>query len=128
MVASGIGSAIAGLFGWFGTQRRRRGMARVFEIERLIERVKDADNAEALDDLARQIDDLFGQALRQAVDGTLDHAGLETFKLALNESRARLDRRRSELAGMAPKAMAPKEMGPNEMAPNEAAAARLRRA
>ena len=37
----------------------------------------------------------------QAVDGTLDRAELETFKLALDESRARLDRRRHELAGMA---------------------------
>jgi hypothetical protein len=102
-------------------------MSRVFEIERLIERVKEADNAEVLDDLARQIDELFSQALRQAVDGTLDQAGLETFKLALNESRARLDRRRNELAGMARNETSPKELAPNEMAPNEAAAARLRR-
>ena len=41
-------------------------------------------------------------ALRQAVDGTLDQAGLETFKLALNEARSRIDRRRNELADTAP--------------------------
>ena len=132
MVASGIGSAIVGLFGWFDTQRRRRAMSRVFEIERLIERVKEADNVDALDDLARQIDELFGQALRQAVDGTMDQAGLETFKLALNEfpraARPAAERTGRHGAEMAQKELAPKGMAPNEMAPNEAAAARLRRA
>ena len=34
LLASGIGSAFAGLFGWFDTKRRRRAMSRVFEIER----------------------------------------------------------------------------------------------
>jgi hypothetical protein len=52
--------------------------------------------------LAQQVDELFGRALHQAVDGTLDHAGLETFKLALNEARSRIDRRRIELADLAP--------------------------
>jgi TRAP-type uncharacterized transport system substrate-binding protein len=110
MVASGIGSATAGLFGWLDTKRRRRTMSSVFEIERLIESVKAAETGTALDALAQQVDGLFGQALRQAVDGTLDHAGLETFKLALNEARSRIDRRRNELA----------DTGPNE------ATARLR--
>ena len=102
MVASGIGSAIAGMFGWLDTKRRRRTMSRVFEIERLIEGLKDAETGDALDALARQVDGLFGQALRQAVDGTLDHAGLETFKLALNEARSRIDRRRNKLADKTP--------------------------
>ena len=94
---SGVGSAFAAMLGRFNTERRRRIMSRVFEIEALIDRAAAADSSEALAQIERETDEVFRVALKQAVRGDLDEAGIKTFEMALMEARTRIAQRRAAL-------------------------------
>lgn len=97
-LASGIGSAFAGAFGWFNTRRRAITMARVREIEKLADAASEAKTADELDEIEKQMQTVFAYALDQAIFERLDEANLNTFKFALDEARNRIDRRRTALA------------------------------
>ena len=97
-LASGVGSAFAGAFSWFGSRRRARTMARVHEIETLADAATGAPSSEALDDIEKQMQAIFAFALDQAIHEKLDEANLNTFKFALDEARNRIERRRVMLA------------------------------
>jgi hypothetical protein len=115
-LVSGVGSAFAAMLGRFNAERRRRIMAKVLEVEQLFEQ---ADNAAGLDELAgieRHAHEAFLFALREAVRGELDEAGIKTFELVLSEVRGRIERRRAVLAEAAAAAAAP----PEAAAPAEA--------
>ncbi|MEW6453632.1 MAG: TAXI family TRAP transporter solute-binding subunit [Pseudomonadota bacterium] len=97
-LASGIGSAFAGAFSWFNSQRRARTMARVHEIEKLADAATEAKSTEELDEIEKQVQGVFAFALDQAIHEKLDEANLNTFKFALDEARNRIERRRVALA------------------------------
>jgi hypothetical protein len=72
-------------------------MSRVFEIEELMGRADAAQTPEELAEIERRMGEIFQTALKQAVHGDLDDAGLKTFELALTEARSRIERRRQAL-------------------------------
>jgi hypothetical protein len=97
-LASGLGSAGAALVSSINAQRRRKLMSRVFEIEGLIARADAAQSPEELAEIERSMGEIFQTALKQAVHGDLDEAGIKTFEMALAEARNRIERRRQALA------------------------------
>ena len=100
-IASGIGSAFAGAVGWLNTQRRQKILSKVFEIEHLLDRAGSAETLDELADIERRAGEIFRLALKQAVAGELDDAGLATFQLAWSEARSRIEARRLALASAA---------------------------
>jgi len=98
LVASGIGSASAALFGWFTTRRRGKVMSSIFSIEQVIDSVPGAKSIAELDALEQQADEIFRVALKTASKGELDAAGIAAFEMALIDARARLRQRRAEIS------------------------------
>lgn len=112
LVASGIGSASAALFGWFTTRRRGKVMSSIFCIEQVIDAVPTAKTAADVDVLEQQANEIFRVALKTAAKGEIDAAGIAAFEMALIDARARLRQRRSEIAGAGGDDVAPPSTEP----------------
>jgi len=98
LLASGIGSLFAGAFGMVESRRRRKSIAEVMEIERVLDEIDAARSEAELDALETRVNDVFRATLRKAMDGKIEPAAVAAFEMAYREARERTAMRRA--AGM----------------------------
>lgn len=97
MAISGLGSAVAAMFGLTRVRARKAALALV---DQLIDVKQLAHHTEALSKLGElevQIEDLSTKGLRFARDKNFDEAGLAALRLAIDEARRAISDRRDEL-------------------------------
>jgi TRAP-type uncharacterized transport system substrate-binding protein len=98
-IMSGLGSVAAGLFGWLGGRREDAPLAQEKKMEAALDAVRDAPDAEALDRVEREADEVFRSVFAHGVKDELSAASIASFDLALRELRSRIAARRAALAG-----------------------------
>lgn len=106
LLASAIGSAFAGAFGLVESRRRKKSIAEVMEIERLLDAVAMAESEADLAAIETRVDAVLRLALRKAMNGEIEAAVVAAFELARNELRGRLAQKRQVLACAGPADMA----------------------
>jgi hypothetical protein len=102
MAISGLGSAVAAMFGLTRARARKAALAL---IDQLIEVKQIAHSTMELPDLGEleaQIEDLSTKGLRFARDNNFDESGLAALRLAIDESRRAISDQRNELEAKSP--------------------------
>jgi TRAP-type uncharacterized transport system substrate-binding protein len=103
LLASGLGSLCAGVFGMIESRRRRRSIAQVMEIEELRRRVEDVSTDGELAEIEARCEDIFRLALRKAMNDELEPAAVTAFQLSHGQLRDRIgDRRRALMDNRTP--------------------------
>lgn len=95
---SGIGSAIAAAFGYFGG-RRNDGQAPLRKLQDLVAAARVAPNAAALAQIEHDADAAFDSVYAHGIKDELSAPALVSFDLGLSELRRAIAARRAALAG-----------------------------
>jgi TRAP-type uncharacterized transport system substrate-binding protein len=98
-VGSGLGSVVAGMFGWMGGRSGADPKVPVERIQAVLDAVRHAPSAEALDAAEREADEIFHAVFGMGVAGQLSASGIASFDMAMDELRSRIAARRSALKG-----------------------------
>jgi TRAP transporter TAXI family solute receptor len=108
MAFSGLGSAVAALFGLARARARKAALTlidQLIEVKRIAHGAMEPPRLGALD---AEIEDLSTKGLRFARDNHFDEAGLAALRLAIDEARRAVDDQRNRLeAGACPEKAAP---------------------
>ena len=95
---SGLGSLFAAMIGWYQNQQRQEAMNNVLRIEKLFEQANKARSPQVVNDIEKQADAIFLDALGRASRGELGDTQILTIQMAMNELRARLMETRAALS------------------------------
>ena len=98
-IMSGLGSVVAGMFGWMGGKREDGPAVQLHKAEAAFDAVRDAPNAEELDRLEREADEIFRAVFTRGAKDELSASAVASFDMAMTELRARIASRRAALAG-----------------------------
>lgn len=98
-IMSGLGSVAAGLFGWLGGKREDGPAVQLHKVQDAFDAVRDAPNAEELDRLEREADEIFRAVFTRGAKDELSAASIASFDMGMRELRARIASRRAALAG-----------------------------
>lgn len=101
MLASLVGSVIAGLASRLTARRRARAVALTARLVDLMKEVRASGQAADLDRLEQEADTLLFEAMEETATGTVERTQLAAFTLALDETRRAIAERRQALAGAA---------------------------
>jgi len=96
---SGLGSIIAGMFGWMGGKREDGPAAQLHKVQHAIDAARDAPNGEELDRLEREADEIFRTVFTRGAKDELSAASIASFDMGMRELRSRIAARRAALAG-----------------------------
>lgn len=105
MVMGGLGSAIASLITTLQARSRRAAMAVIDQLAAMRHDVAKCADQAALRDIDRQVSELALAALYRAREGRIDQAGVETLRLAIDETRRSITRRLAELRNPNPQSV-----------------------
>ena len=98
-LGSGLGSVAAGMFSLMRGKREEKPAAQLQRVESALDAVRDAPNAEELDRVEREADEIFRAVLERGVRDELSAASIASFDMAMRELRTRIASRRAALAG-----------------------------
>lgn len=96
---SGIGSVAAGMFGLMTGKREDRPVAQSHRIQSILDAVRSAANAEELDRLQREADEVFRSVFAHGVKEEISAGSIASFDMAMTELRGRIAARRAALSG-----------------------------
>jgi TRAP-type uncharacterized transport system substrate-binding protein len=96
-IMSGLGSVVAGLFGWFGGQRKDEAQAPLRKLQALVAEVRDAPDPATLDQLERDASETFDAVYAHGLKDELSAASIASFGMAMTELRDRIAARRTAL-------------------------------
>lgn len=102
MVMGGLGSAIASLIAALQARSRRAAMAVIDQLAAMRHEVAKCADQAAVRDIDRQVSELALASLYRAREGRIDQAGVETLRLAIDETRRSITRRLAELRSATP--------------------------
>lgn len=102
MVMGGLGSAIASLIATLQARSRRAAMAVIDQLADMRHAVAKCADQAALREIDRQVSELALASLYRAREGRIDQAGVETLRLAIDETRRSITRRLADLRSAAP--------------------------
>jgi len=94
---SGIGSAIAAVFGYFGGRREEDGQAPLRKLQELLAAARAAPDRAALDQLERDADAAFDAVYAHGIKNGLSASALTSFNLGLSELHRCIEARRAAL-------------------------------
>jgi hypothetical protein len=97
-IASGLGSALAGMFSWFGMRRDGDPAEPLRRIKDLLDRVPQAASADELNAIERQADDIFNETYMRGVKNDISASAIGNFEMGLRELRGRIALRRAALS------------------------------
>ena len=80
-------------------KREEKPAAQLQRVESVLDAVRDAPNAEELDRVEREADEIFRAVLERGVRDELSAASIASFDMAMRELRTRIASRRAALAG-----------------------------
>ena len=90
LLASGIGSIFAGAYSMFESRRRKHSIAKVLEIERVLDDLATARSEAELDSISMRAEEIFRLALHKAMHGQIDPTAIAAFEMAHAEIRSRI--------------------------------------
>lgn len=97
-VGSGLGSVAVGIFGLMGARREDSPTAQLHKVQSALDAIRDASNAEELDRLEREADEIFRAVLAHVAKDQPSAASIASFDMAMTELRGRIAGRRMALA------------------------------
>jgi hypothetical protein len=97
-VMTGLGSVVAGLFGWITGRREEAPLIQQRKIEAALDAVRDAPDLAMLGRLEQEADEIFRSVFSHGVKDEISAASIASFNLALGELRGRIAARRQVLA------------------------------
>jgi TRAP-type uncharacterized transport system substrate-binding protein len=95
-LGSGIGSIAAGMFGM--ARKREMPQVPINQLEVLLDTVRQAPSAQALDEVEREADKLFRSVFELGAADKLSQAAIASFSMAMNDLRTRIAAQRAALA------------------------------
>lgn len=98
-IMSGLGSVVAGLFGWLGGRRNAEPAAPLHKLQEMLAAVRGATDTQTLDDLDREADGVFDTVYAHGIKDELSASALTAFHLGVTELRRCIAARRAALAG-----------------------------
>ena len=98
-IMSGLGSVIAGFFGWLGGRRSGEATAPLHKVQELLAAARAAPDPQTLDDVERNADEIFDSVYAHGIKDELSASALASFNLGLAELRRKIAARRAALAG-----------------------------
>ena len=96
-IMSGLGSVVAGVFGFFGRSRVDEGQAPLRKLQDLLAAARAAPDASALDQLERDADATFDAVYAQGIKDGLSASAMTSFNLGLSELHRSIEARRAAL-------------------------------
>jgi hypothetical protein len=102
MAFSGLGSAIAAMFGLTRARARKVALALIDQLIEVKQIAHTTMELPRLGGLEAQIEDLSTKGLRFARDNNFDEAGLAALRLAIDEARRAINDQRNELEAKPP--------------------------
>jgi TRAP-type uncharacterized transport system substrate-binding protein len=96
-IMSGLGSVVAGLFGWLGGQRKDEAQAPLRQLQALIAAVRNAPDRATLDQLERDANETFDAVYAHGLKDELTAASIASFAMGMTELRNRITARRTAL-------------------------------
>jgi hypothetical protein len=97
-IMSGIGSLLAGMFGWLTGRGENGSEIQQRKIEAALDAVRDAPDLAALSRLEQEADDIFRSVFSHGAKDEISAASIASFNLALGELRSRIAARRQMIA------------------------------
>ena len=97
-IMSGLGSVIAGVFGYFGGRRDGEGQEPLRKLQELLAAARVAPDAAALDQLERDAAAAFDAVYSQGIKDGLSASAMASFNLGLSELHRCIEARRAALA------------------------------
>ncbi|TMI98733.1 MAG: hypothetical protein E6G97_25250 [Alphaproteobacteria bacterium] len=98
-IMSGLGSVVAGLFGWLGGRRNGETVAPLRRLQNLLAAARDAPDTQTLDQLERNADEIFDSVYERGIKDDLSASALAAFNVGVTELRRIITARRAALAG-----------------------------
>jgi TRAP-type uncharacterized transport system substrate-binding protein len=98
-IMSGLGSVAAGLFGWLGGKKNGETVAPLRRLQDLLATARDAPDVQTLDQLERNVDEIFDSVYERGIKDELSASALAAFNLAVTELRRIITARRAALTG-----------------------------
>lgn len=98
-IMSGLGSVLAGLFGWLGGRRLGDPVAPLGKLQDMLAAARAAPDTQTLDALEREADGIFDTVYAHGIKDELTASALAAFNLGVTELRRSIAARRAALAG-----------------------------
>jgi TRAP transporter TAXI family solute receptor len=102
MAISGLGSAVAAMFGLTRARARKAALALVDQLIEVKQIAHHTMELPGLGELEAQVEDLSTKGLRSARDNNFDEAGLAALRLAIDEARRAISNQRDVLEAKPP--------------------------